>query len=201
MATNFPTSLDAFTNPTAVDTLDSPPHDAQHADANDAIEALQAKVGVDGSAVTGSLDYKVAGLTTDLNAIGTYTDYSSSQTFGGFTKGNGSVISRYTQINKLVHYWGIVTLGSTSSVTAVIDLVPPVAPSAGTVQEFGGNCTFADSAAVFYHGRLVVVAGNYRMTTFSVSGSQIRDASTSSTVPFTWTTGDSFLWNVTYQAA
>ena len=62
MATNFPTSLDAFTNPTAVDTLDSPPHDAQHADANDAIEALEAKVGVDGSAVTTSLDYKVAGL-------------------------------------------------------------------------------------------------------------------------------------------
>ena len=34
----------------------------QHADANDAIEALQAKVGVDGSAVTTSLDYKVANL-------------------------------------------------------------------------------------------------------------------------------------------
>ena len=53
MATNFPTSLDAFTNPTAVDTLDSPPHDVQHANAIDAIEALQAKVGVDGSAHDG----------------------------------------------------------------------------------------------------------------------------------------------------
>jgi hypothetical protein len=62
MATNFPSSLDSFTNPTAVDTLDSPPHDTQHADANDAIEALQAKVGADGSAVTTSLDYKVANL-------------------------------------------------------------------------------------------------------------------------------------------
>ena len=62
MATNFPSSLDSFTNPTAVDTLDSPPHDTQHANANDAIEALQAKVGVDGSAVTTSLDYKVANL-------------------------------------------------------------------------------------------------------------------------------------------
>ena len=62
MATSFPGSLDVFTNPTAVDTLDSPPHDTQHADANDAIEALQAKVGVDGSAVTTSLDYKVGAL-------------------------------------------------------------------------------------------------------------------------------------------
>ena len=62
MATNFPTSLDTLTNPTATDTLDSPPHDTQHADANDAIEALQAKVGVDSSAVTTSLDYRVGQL-------------------------------------------------------------------------------------------------------------------------------------------
>jgi hypothetical protein len=63
MATNFPTSLDTLTNPSATDTLDSPPHDEQHADANDAIEALQAKVGVDGSADTNSLDFKVNNIT------------------------------------------------------------------------------------------------------------------------------------------
>ena len=59
MATNFPGSLDSLTNPTGSDTLSSPSHSSQHADANDAIEALQAKVGVNGSAVTTSLDYKV----------------------------------------------------------------------------------------------------------------------------------------------
>lgn len=63
MATNFPTSLDTLTNPTATDTLDSPPHDEQHADANDAIEALQIKVGVNGSADTNSLDFKVNNIT------------------------------------------------------------------------------------------------------------------------------------------
>jgi hypothetical protein len=60
MATNFPTSLDSLTNPAAGDSLSSPSHSAQHANVNDAVEALQAKVGVDGSAVTSSLDYKVA---------------------------------------------------------------------------------------------------------------------------------------------
>ena len=59
MATNFPTSLDALTNPQSTDPLTSPSHADQHADANDAIEALQAKVGVNGSAVATSLDYKV----------------------------------------------------------------------------------------------------------------------------------------------
>lgn len=58
MATGFPTSLDALTNPTSTDALTSPSHADQHANANDAIEALQAKVGVNSSAVTTSLDYK-----------------------------------------------------------------------------------------------------------------------------------------------
>lgn len=62
MATNFPTSLDTLTNPTSSDSLSSPSHSAQHANVNDAVEALQAKVGVDSSAVTSSLDYKVAQL-------------------------------------------------------------------------------------------------------------------------------------------
>lgn len=61
MSINFPSSLDTLVNPSssAGDTLLSVPHDTQHANANDAIEALEAKVGVDSSAVTTSLDYLV----------------------------------------------------------------------------------------------------------------------------------------------
>jgi|DEB0MinimDraft_6_1074348.scaffolds.fasta_scaffold60889_2 hypothetical protein len=64
MATNFPGSLDSFTNPSASDAMDSVtvPHADQHANLNDAVEALESKVGVDGSAVTSSLDYKVNAL-------------------------------------------------------------------------------------------------------------------------------------------
>lgn len=59
MTTNFPAGLDALSNPTDSDELDSPNHASQHADANDAVEALEAKVGVNGSAVTTSLDYQM----------------------------------------------------------------------------------------------------------------------------------------------
>ena len=62
MATNFPASLDSLTNPTSSDSLNSPSHSAQHANSNDAVEALQAKVGADSSAVTSSHDYKIAQL-------------------------------------------------------------------------------------------------------------------------------------------
>lgn len=64
MSTNFPTSLDTLTNPAPTDALDSVtvPHAEQHANANDAIEALQAKVGINSSAVATSLDYRVVAL-------------------------------------------------------------------------------------------------------------------------------------------
>lgn len=65
MATNFPTTLDTLTNPLSTDALNSPSHSAQHANANDAIEALEAKVGVDSSAVTSSHTYKIAQLETN----------------------------------------------------------------------------------------------------------------------------------------
>jgi hypothetical protein len=44
MPTNFPTSVDNFTNPTANDSLNLPSHSTQHANANDAIEAIEAAI-------------------------------------------------------------------------------------------------------------------------------------------------------------
>lgn len=49
---NFPTSLDSLANPTGANTLDSPPHATQHTDANDILEALEAKVGIGASTPT-----------------------------------------------------------------------------------------------------------------------------------------------------
>ena len=56
MATNYPAGLDNLTNPVTTDPVNSPSHAVQHANANDAIEALQAKVGTNNSAVSTSLD-------------------------------------------------------------------------------------------------------------------------------------------------
>lgn len=58
MSTSFPVAIDTLTNPAATDGLAG--HAQQHANANDAIEALQAKVGVTGSANPESIDYRVA---------------------------------------------------------------------------------------------------------------------------------------------
>jgi hypothetical protein len=85
MATNFPTSLDALTNPTGSSSLTSPDHAGQHTDANDAIEALQAKVGVDGSAVTTSLDYKISNLNASNLVTGTVPSARISGSYTGIT--------------------------------------------------------------------------------------------------------------------
>jgi len=65
MATNFPTSLDNLSNPAGSDPVNNPSHAVQHANVNDAIEALETKVGVNNSAVTTSLDYRVKQLETN----------------------------------------------------------------------------------------------------------------------------------------
>jgi hypothetical protein len=62
MAINYPTSLDSLSNPAAGDALNSPSHSAQHIAENDIVEALEAKVGINSSAVTNSLDYLMKAL-------------------------------------------------------------------------------------------------------------------------------------------
>lgn len=63
MSINFPTSLDSLTNPAPGDVVAS----ALIGKLADAVEALEAKVGVDSSAVTTSLDYKVAHVSTGVD--------------------------------------------------------------------------------------------------------------------------------------
>ena len=60
MATNFPTSLDTLVNPLPGDNVNAPSHAAQHTNANDAIEALEQKVGITNSAVTTTHDYRIS---------------------------------------------------------------------------------------------------------------------------------------------
>lgn len=49
---NFPNSLDSFTNPGAGSAITSPPHGLQHANANDAIVAIESKLGVGAGSAT-----------------------------------------------------------------------------------------------------------------------------------------------------
>jgi hypothetical protein len=69
--TSYPAALDTFPNIAATTPEDATgyEHDVMHNNAAGAIEALQAKVGVDGSAVAGSVDYKLAALAAADSAL------------------------------------------------------------------------------------------------------------------------------------
>ena len=195
MATNFPSSLDDFTNPTAQDSLnsDTVPHADQHANLNDAVEALESKVGVNSSAVTSSLDYKVA----QLEALGTPVAYTP--THSNLTVGNGTEIARYIKIGKLVQVSYRLTLGSTTSLSSYVSVGVPFTANAAAF----GSGIMTDTGSSNYQMIAVLDAGQSLVSirSHNISGSYARaDVFTNATTPFTWTTNDILQFSIVYEA-
>lgn len=104
MSIVYPGALDNFTNPVAGDTMAAVPHDQQHSDENDAIEALEAKVGI-----TGSLD--PTSLTYQINAITSAFTGSSS----GINTGDQNLFSSVAVTGQS----SIIATGTTSTLTMI----------------------------------------------------------------------------------
>lgn len=78
MATSYPATLDNFVNPTATDKLNSVtvPHHQQHADLNDAVEAIETVLGLSPAG---------AHLTVKDRIIATETAITSQSVLNGLT--------------------------------------------------------------------------------------------------------------------
>lgn len=93
MASSFPNGLDSFTDPLATDTLDDPDHANLHADINDAVEKLEAKVGINSSGDATSLD----ALVRSAMPVGSMTAYvGTTAPDSSWVVCNGAAISRTT---------------------------------------------------------------------------------------------------------
>jgi hypothetical protein len=165
MATNFPTSIDSFTNPSSGDTLDSPSHAAQHTNINDAMVAVQTRLG------TGS------------GTIGATTSYTPALT--NFTVSSQSV--QYAAVNNLVFvrfYFAI------SSVTgAPIFTVPSGLNISGFAQH--QTCNLLDVGVANYQGVLMFVSStSVAVECTNVSFTYAVNSGVSASTPFTWTAGD-----------
>ena len=89
----YPVTIDSFTNPVDANKQNSPNHATQHSAVNDAVEFLEAKVGVNSSAVTTSHDYKLSEVTGADKAVGK----SATQTFmysNGIINSDGAITQR-----------------------------------------------------------------------------------------------------------
>lgn len=78
MSTQYPNSLDNFINPTSTDTLNSGavPHSEQHANLNDAVEAIQTVLGINPAG---------SHLTIKDRIINTESQISSQSVLNGLT--------------------------------------------------------------------------------------------------------------------
>lgn len=91
MATNFPSSLDTSTTLPAegASTPLATNHVTAHQNIQDAIEAIEAKVGADSSAVTSSHDYKLSEVTSTDKSVGK----TAAQTLTNKTLGTSTAIT------------------------------------------------------------------------------------------------------------
>lgn len=137
----------------------------------------------------------------DLNAIGAYTAYTPSST-GGLTLGNGTIQTSYTRINDFVHTYGYIILGTTSSVSAYVDIALPVTNATGTFESPTGNALFWDNGSVIWKGATISVGNTtVRLVAELSSGTYTRYADLNPNVPFTWAATDILYWNIMYRAA
>lgn len=150
MSTNFPTSLDTFTNPSGTDLVSSEigtrTHSEFHSDNNDALEALEAKVGVDSSAVTTSHDYKLSGVTgSDKAASKTGTETLTNKTLTSPTLNSPTIstptISSVWNFGAHTAYFTETDNGNSSTADTIDWTLSNKQKSTLT-----GNCTFTFTA-------------------------------------------------------
>lgn len=106
MATSYPTALDTFSNPASGDALNSAavPHATQHANANDAIEAIEALLGANGANyVSVAAAQTISGAKTfSANVILT----STTRLTGAETPGDRAIGFPHTAALGSTVFWG-----------------------------------------------------------------------------------------------
>jgi hypothetical protein len=179
MPTNFPTSVDVFVNPTPTDSLNAPAHSTQHANANDAIEAIE---------------------TVLVNGVNAWTSFTP--TWSGLTVGNGVYnVSKYSLLGKIANVSITFTLGSTSAITGAVNLIVPANLERKDVAALpNAALQLNDTGTAGYVGTLRNDASS--ATTFSVRYMDTNNVgqTLSATIPFTWVTGDIIRIAMTYEA-
>jgi hypothetical protein len=145
----YPTSLDNFTNPQATDKRNNPSLAGTITTAQDAIEALEAKVGVDSSAVATSLDYLVKSASSSnpghkhtlaQGATDVTATAAELNTLDGFT----GAVADLNKVDGLTG--GIVDIGGAQTITGAKTLSGVTALDGGWSSSGQPRCRLKNSA-------------------------------------------------------
>jgi len=129
---------------------------------------------------------------------------SWTPTWTNFTLGNGTLTAKYAQIGKTIFYRFYVTLGSTSSVSGGIIFTLPTTSSASYIAQVPiGSGLSGLSTGSGYMTMTVSWASSTTATIgpLSTNSTYSTLSGTSSTIPFTWTSGSFLTAEGTYEAA
>lgn len=109
--TSYPGAIDAFVNPDgATDNLDDPPHDEQHSDANDAIEAVETELGINPRGAHATVRARLDAI--EQSGIQTYSPALTASTTDPNLGGDGSIEGTYIISSGLIYVWLIALFGT-----------------------------------------------------------------------------------------
>jgi hypothetical protein len=120
-------------------------------------------------------------------------------TNASITVGNGTVVAQYQQIGKLINFHYRLTLGTTSSIGADPYITLPAAIAYSGYVYVEGLC-FDQSTNNFVRSIAILVGGSAYLYPIATSGTYASAAPASSTIPFTWTSGDTLTIYGSYEA-
>jgi hypothetical protein len=124
---------------------------------------------------------------------------SYTPTFTNFTLGNGTVSAKYARIGRTLHVSILINLGSTSSITGRIIVGLPLAGNPNS--EINYTILYEDTGTATIPGYGFLSANTLQLLVPTASGTYLGEASTSATIPFTWTTNDKIRIGATYETS
>ena len=194
-ATSFPTSLDALTNPAGTDSVATVSHSGQHSNANDAIEALQAKLGITASTpVSGTV---LVGDGTGTSRFSTYATTTSLRSTNVTATGS-STLQNFTFVNAT----GTSATTTNALFTANLDAVTASSTTATTTNFYGADLATCQSTnALTWNG------GKFGCVAVVTSGATIFSTTTANnmaTTTFTIAAGslpDTDVWEIVFSSA
>ena len=124
---------------------------------------------------------------------------SWTPSFTNLTIGNGSVVGKYTQIGKTVHFRLNVTFGSTTSISGSVFTTLPVAINSGipSLTQIGHGLAFESGVSASPIG---IDAGG-ALFVFTAGSTYVGYSNLNATRPFTWGAADTLSIIGTYEAS
>lgn len=120
------------------------------------------------------------------------------------TLGNGTLVTRWTRVGRMITWVGVLTLGSTTNGgTGLWQMSLPVTPaSGGSIPSWRGICSYFKPGDNDYLGQCILSPGG-TVIDFVVksNGSSSSSQNVSNTAPVAAASGNVVAWSLTYEAA